>query len=118
VTDEPGGAHGRRRRSGFMVGAGYHFSYAGLIEAFKGVSKKKRRIDTRDQAAGALHEAAKQFDDIFSETEPETPSTFGRLRAWPERETALPQEHVFGVARVAGHGSRRRTITWSAARQR
>ena len=51
---------------GFMVGAGYHFSYAGLIEALKGVSKKKRRIDTRDQAAAALHEAAKQFDDIFA----------------------------------------------------
>lgn len=51
---------------GFMVGAGNHFSYAGLIEAFKGVNKKKRRIDSRDQAAGALHEAAKRFDQIFS----------------------------------------------------
>ena len=53
-----------------MVGAGLHFSYAGLIEEFKAVRRaagdNKRRTSDRDTAASCLHMAARQFKTIFT----------------------------------------------------
>jgi hypothetical protein len=63
VRDADGGV-------GFMVGAGLHFSYAGLIEEFKAVGRaagdNKRRTSDRDTAASCLHMAARQFKTIFT----------------------------------------------------
>ena len=58
------------RGLGFMVGAGLHLSYAGLIEAFKPATKprgrgEKRPVDGRDSAASWLALAASQFDYLF-----------------------------------------------------
>jgi hypothetical protein len=58
VRTDDGGA-------GFMVGAGLHFSYAGLIEAFK-ARNGKRSHDDWSTAASMLHMAAKSFVAIFS----------------------------------------------------
>ena len=59
---------------GFMVGAGTHFSYKGLIEPFKPKSAKKRRrgtstelrpVDGRDDSASWLSWAALSFNKLF-----------------------------------------------------
>ena len=59
------------RGIGFMVGAGKHLSYAGLIEAFKPKAKvkgrgEKRPIDGRDSAASWLARAGEQFYHLFA----------------------------------------------------
>mmetsp|Transcript_21344 Transcript_21344/g.56190 ORF Transcript_21344/g.56190 Transcript_21344/m.56190 type:complete len:346 (+) Transcript_21344:580-1617(+) len=58
VRTDDGGA-------GFMVGAGLHFSYAGLVEAFK-ARDGKRSHDDWSTAASMLHMAAKSFVALFS----------------------------------------------------
>ena len=58
VRTDDGGA-------GFMVGAGLHFSYAGLVEAFK-AHDGKRSHDDWSTAASMLHMAAKSFVALFS----------------------------------------------------